>query len=172
MVGPNYSVWDIGMGQAHENVRSLPTCDPWGQVSSWQSAMVGIFTPWKSATFSPPPTLHPPRRPVYPRTLEWGDNRDFFVGLFFKWPSREHCPGDEKPCSLVHGVRGQGHWGLQKGRGLMEEEGPEEKWGPNEKFLCFRALCTDSKGILPEFGKAWTWIQVRIWKVPLASGIE
>lgn len=54
----------------------------------------------------------------------------------------------------------------------MEKEGTEEKWGPNETFIYVRALHTDSKGILPEFGKAWNWIQVRIWKIPLASGTE
>lgn len=51
----------------------------------------------------------------------------------------------------------------------MEEEGPG-KWGSNEKFIYVRALCTKVKGILPDFGKAQNWIQVRIWKIQLTNG--
>lgn len=46
----------------------------------------------------------------------------------------------------------------------------QESGGSNKKFIYVKALCTKVKGILPDFGKAQNWIQVRIWKIPLTNG--
>lgn len=71
---------------------------------------------------------------------------EVFVGLFFKWQSREHCPGDikkEKPCSSGHGVRVQGHWDCRKGGAWWRRRG-QKKSGALMKNSSILELCAQT----------------------------